>query len=458
MVIYNLLWVLNTRKTIEFKEDVARVQVADESELEQINPNETITIEENGSVLFEGLAVDFNFEPEPKELKVKGKITEMKGEETKGRIFYNEDSESIITSLIQEDIKETGKLFTNTGDITSNVTGSLQGGDSSKFYFEQSNLQRKDEQKIGDDTIFAGVEKKTGGTIVARFENIDYKADEFKRLFFNAYFNTKGDFTFTVEYKENGNSYLWRPDSNLDGYEQLKLRREKAEPQQVNVSTDDVLEFRANTNGKLQGDRAFAIDGVGFETYNVVSRDTINLTVGDVSVSSDSETIRKFNESLSNAISKINSKIDEYIVVDGDTVKTVNTGAEESSIPSDKILEKDKDFRADKIKNVAKIVGDDVTVIQENKQSIDFYGFKETRRIRDESINTQKDAQDLAEKIINKHSFRDTKFTIVTADESDYNISLGSEISNIASVNNFVIKSVQKTTNNRTRITLENES
>lgn len=448
---------INIEKTVEYKEDIAEIQIANDDEAESLNPNETITIEDNGTVIYKGIFTDSKTENTPYSIISRGYLSITKNYNCNGRVFYEEPVSDVITQLINEDIIDKGKVFSNVGNITGNVSATLVGGDSSGFHFEQTDFVNINEEKIGNDTIFMGIDEKNGGTAKVDFDNIDYQGDDFKSVEFLGYFNTQGEFDISFEYRENDKNYKWNIDSNLNGYEKLELKKEEAKPE-GNLTTNNKFRLILNTNGKIQKPTAIAIDGLGWQVVDTVQRD-LDINIGDVTSSKDNRLIRKFNGSVYDALDKIQKTIPEKIIYNGKEIKTVSLGAELSSINNNSIISTEKKFDSNKIINVAKVTGRNVVSESKSKSSINFYDVKNTKNIRDESITSQIDAKRTAEQIVEDKAFVDTKLIIESVNENNYqNTQVGDklEINGRTLNDNFVIHKVENKTNNKIIITAEN--
>lgn len=449
----------SVEKTIDYESDVATIYIADDNEVDNINPNDDLTIEQDGSTVFTGKIRNMNVTTEPKEVVAYGKLEILKEYETNGRVFYQELTSDVISKLVTEKAVDNGKVYTSVGTITSNVSGTFTG--SNTFEFEQTGFENLEEAKFGDDTIFAGIPSKSRGEIKIDFDNIDYLGDDFKTIFLNTYWNTKGEFSVEVEYYEDGQNYLWNDlNPNLDGYTQLELDKEQAEPV-GELSTESKLQIRVKTNGKTQEGRAIAIDSLGFQSIDIVPRNT-NITVGNVDVADDKKIIRKFSENLFDALRKINDKIPNKIIHDTQNLRTVKLGESDTVIDNAKIIGIDKEFDASNIINKVIVNGRGVKEKEVNQSSIDFYGFSNVKRIQDKSINRRLDAKNTAQNILNDKAFTSTDVIVDTPFKDKYkNITVGDELVlngfSLDGVGKFIVVSATITEDGLLEIKARNE-
>ena len=454
------------KNTFENKSTLAEFKTPDYTLKDKLNNNRIIEIYKDNNIDFIGKVKNIESDSQLT-VTLEEQYTELLDFDTHGKIFYERDSGEAIQELISKDIESKGIEIINDGSSLTDVTGTPP-------IFELADFVELKPEKLGTNLIFCGFPKDTTSqtNYTVTIDNINTKGDIFTYFDLNLITNNKsGSFTIKVQYiDKNNKNYLWDL-GEIDGINEYKLARDKAKPQRTKGDLDPSLNTNTNkmrliitVKGKLIEDRAIAIDGIKSKSVDIINREN---TFNNVTIpNSGRNIIRKFTNTVSEAVYKILEEENKKIIIDENNNLTVKQKGETSSnlIIDDNtpILEFDTEQDTNNIYNRIIVEGDgDVYAEQESKQSIDYFGFTNTKKIRDTSIKTKKNALEKASKQLEKYSFKDVKIFVETPPlKVAQNTKTGDEIQiNLNGINDtFIVKEIEKQNNGKIKFTIDAES
>lgn len=448
----------------------ATVELFSREEAQSLNLNETIEIRNReGDRVFIG-----NVKTTPTgdtqrtyTIKAKQRYVEAFEFHSNNRVFYQEDSGTVMRKLITEDIESRGKELALTCDSLDMIESDAPVVELGEF----STIRPED---YGDDIIFIGYPKNIAddNKYHATFPDIEFKGDELQRLEMRLILNNiSGVMDITVQYVDDDNTnYVWELGDSVDGVKELELRVDEAR----DIDIDKGLDPESNPNTlrivtEIQGEpvesRAIGIDSIKTASVDVVSRphgfNSVNIPDTGRPIT------RRFTESVSEAIYAILEEEKGKLIVDEeDNVQYREAGERDAELEIIKgetpVVSLDVDTDVTRIRNHIVVQGEeDLVVSKESDASRRFFDQTKTYKRRDESIKRETDAIDKANELLNELAFRDTEITVVMPNTGVFekartgdNVRV--EWDNIQ--NEFILDEIQDSTDEFIELTLVAES
>jgi hypothetical protein len=402
-------------RSFDVEATLAEVVFPKNGEVDNLSLNEEITIKENGTPVFKGDITKIPTEDRKgtKTIRIYGDFAKLFDFQSNGRVFFEEDSGTVIDNLIQEDIEIKNRNVLFDGSSLTNVS-------TTNFdYVELGDFRQIHPSDFGGDVVVCGLQQGKAGDYSVTISNVEISNDELLKLGVRFVLNNiSNEFDLEIEYRENGKNYNWfLPDA--DRVIDIDLNPAQASPEpkivdQNQLSTNGKIQFRLQST-KLIGRRAIGIDGITAISANIVNR---NVPFSTVDIPQTGRTItRKFQENVSEVLFELSREEQGNIITTPDgTVKLKEAYSNQSGLEitdSTDVFDFYRDADLNAVVNRVVVEGDGFTIARKEPNSIQFYDTTNTESIRDPSIKNKSDAEDKAEEFLRENAFVDTQLEVI---------------------------------------------
>lgn len=412
-----------------------KVTCANTSANRAIASGDAATVKKNGSVVFEG-----NVTKKPSkgsnndflELMIGDKRVELHYEEVH-RPFYQMDTGEILKEAVNKRSETLSRRTVTSGDESGSEW------DSDIPVFEPAEFSNKRYRERGSDLVFCGWREGAAGDYYARFTGVPASAipgdGQIMRLTTRVLANNSGDqIRAEVELVDNaGNNYVWDLPRLSTEFETYELRAEDARPNAEigsNASGTGVLEYRFNLTGELSESRAALIDFAETLPFSLKARDT---AVSTADIENTGRTItRRYDASIMEMLKELSNEDGFTSYVDAaDDLHYEPAGQSTSPKAIDynttPVVEAEIDRDYDRIINKLTVQGSGgIQVTVQDKASVQFYGLSAREdNLVDKEIQTDAEAQERGEAVLDDKAWHDTAMTFSVADSSYSEVRVG---------------------------------
>lgn len=348
--------------------------------------------------------------------KALGKLLPLKHEQA-FRVFYQEDSATVVEKLATEQTEQLPKVLVHTGDDPSQwrsrapVAEPYKGGRAGLYDF-------------GSDMLFLGARAGRHAEIQTTFENVQSGAIadgffELKTRLITS--DISGLWSLVVELRtSSGESYRWTP-TLRSGEHTYELAAEDATPTDSGLN-DGELRYRFVPSGTTAEPFGVFLDHAATIPFRTEQRP--NAPTVDAENSRRTIT-RRVDGSVGRTIADIATEDSAtWYLDDGTLVYRPGGSAESASLSirqgEDPITNVDTDADYESIRNEVVVQGqDNIEVVVRDQASIDFYGpTPRPEPIVDPSLTSEADAERRGEGFLEDRAWNDAEITFTLADLS----------------------------------------
>lgn len=352
------------------------------------------------------------------------------------RPFYDMDSGAIVTEAVNKKAEVLSRRLVTTGDESGSEW------ESDIPVFEPAEFSNKRFREKGSDVIFCGWREGTSGTYSAKFTGVPASAipgdGQIMRLNTRLLANNSGDqIRGEVELVDNaGNNYVWSLPRLTTEFEEYELLAEDARTTAeigTTATGTGVLEYRFSLNGDLSESRAVLIDYAETLPFSLTNRNT---EIGTSGVQTTGRTItRRWDASIMELLNELTTEEGFTSYVDGNKELNFEPAGQTSATKaidhaSTPVVGADIDRDYDRIVNKLTVQGSGgIQVTVRDKGSIQFYGISPREdQIVDKEIQTQREARERGESVLDDKAWHDTAMTFEVADQSFSEVRVGQAI------------------------------
>lgn len=352
------------------------------------------------------------------------------------RPFYQMDTGEIVKEAVNKSAETLSRRLVTTGDESG------ASWDSDIPVFEHADFSNKRFREKGSDVIFCGWREGASGEFYARFTGVPSSAipgdGQIMRLNTRVLANNSGDqIRGEVELVDNaGNSYVWDLPRLTTEFETFELLAEDARTEAEigsNASGTGVLEYRFSLNGDLSESRAVLIDYAETLPFGLDDRGT---EIGTSGVQTTGRTVtRRWDASIMELLNELTTEDGFTSYVDGNKELNFEPAGQTSATKSidyntTPVVDAEIDRDYDRIINKLTVQGSGgIQVTVRDKGSIQFYGISAREdQLVDKEIQTQREARERGESVLDDKAWHDTAMSFDVADASFSEVRVGQSI------------------------------
>lgn len=367
---------------------------------QNISKSDDVTVELDGNTEFVGKVKNVNETRSENvlELVITGQRNTIQSQDV-DRVFYNKDAGDVVNNIINEKTQPQDRKFTTKFENLSDINS-----DSSTT--EYTELPKYNLTEHGTNSVFLGLEKGSSGTYTAKISNINQiglnSGQGFFRFDLKALINDEQNaLNIKIHLKDNnGVDYVWEIDEIRGWSYNYQFNAEEAEEKEITNINNGEIAIKIELENKIEKAIGMVLDSCRIIPYEIRERDfspTVDFAIADREIK------RRINDDIISALENLTDDDSAQLRYNNRENKIEYKYSDKNSgiTIDDSLTILDFQEKEDyDVVNRVVVSGDGVTGVAEDRNLIKQYGRVNTITKMDTSLNTKKECERRAQKIL----------------------------------------------------------